>query len=436
LREITIPFSYTPREYQLPFLSAPQRFKIGVFHRRAGKSKTALNQQIQRTQIKKGVYYYFLPTYKQAKTVIWDALIKEHLPKEIILKLNDSELAVYYKNGSIQRFAGCEDVDKHRGINPIDVVFDEYSEISEQMWTAIIQPILRENKGTATFIFTPKGKNHSWKLIQMAKDNPTEWYTQIETVKDTNVFTEQELSEIQRNTPQALYEQEYLCSFLEGAGQVFRRIRENLYEADPKAKKDVDYQLGVDLAKYQDWTVLTPFDLMSFEVLPQERFNQVDWNLQEARIEASARRYNNALVVPDSTGVGDPIVEILGKKGLRIYDGAGFKFTETSRKNLLEHLAVLLEQGKIKIPNDEGLINELESFRYELSSNNKIKIMVPDGLHDDRVMSLALAVWGVNEPRTTAKKARFAQTPPTKYEGTIDPRYESDEISERDIAMM
>lgn len=384
----------------MDFLKAPQRFKISVLHRRAGKSKTAINQQIQRTQLKKGIYYYFLPTYRQAKSVAWDSLVKEHVPREIVDKINDSELAVYFKNGSILRFAGCEDIDKHRGINPIDVVFDEYSEIKEEMWTAVIQPILRENKGTATFIFTPKGKNHAWKLIQMAKENPEEWYYQIHGVEHTGVFTPEELNEIKRNTPQALYAQEYDCEFVEGAGQFFRRINENTYDKDKELPQEGDFQLGVDLAKYQDWSVITPFNLNYFIAYPQERFNQVDWNLQKAKVEAWARRFNDALIWPDSTGVGDPVVEDLKARGLRIggEEGKGFKFTETSRQNLLNNLAILLEQDKIKIPNDEGLITELEAFRYTLTDQGKIKVTVPDGMHDDRVMSLALSVWGVREP--------------------------------------
>lgn len=403
--QITIPHQFKPREYQLEYLKAPQRFKICVWHRRAGKSKTALNEQIRKTQMKKGVYYTFAPTYRQAKQIYFDSLVKEHVPREIVEKINDSELAVYYKNGSIQRFAGCEDVDKHRGINPIDVLFDEFSEEPPAIWEAVIQPVLRENKGTATFIFTPKGKNHSWKLLQMARDNPIEWFASVKTVLDTDVFTQEELDEIRRNTPEALFQQEYMCSFIEGAGQFFRRIRQNTYE--PRTVPDQgDFQLGVDLAKYQDWTVITPFNLNFFMAYPQERFNQVDWNLQKARIEAAARRHaaidtnEPALIWPDSTGIGDPVVEDLRSRGLRIggEDGKGFKFTETSRINLLNNLAMLLEQDKIKIPNDEGLIGELESFRYELTERGKIRVGAPENMHDDRVMSLALSVWGISEP--------------------------------------
>ena len=331
---------------------------------------------------------------------MWDTLVSEHIPREIIEKKNDSELAIYYKNGSIQRFVGCEDIDKHRGINPIDVVFDEYSEENELIWTAIIQPVLMENGGTATFIFTPKGKNHSWKLVQQARDNPTDWFVSIKNVFDTGSHSPEALEEVRRNTPESLYKQEYLCEFLEGAGQFFRRIHQNTYDPERvPLPEQGDFQLGVDLAKYQDWTVITPFNLNHFIVYPQDRFNQVDWNLQKARIEVAARKYNDALIWPDSTGVGDPIVEDLRSRGLRIggENGEGFKFSETSRTNLLNNLAIVLEQDKIKIPNDEGLTSELESFRYELTERGKIKICVPEGVNDDRVMSLALAVWGIGE---------------------------------------
>jgi len=400
---VTIPHNLkdlTP--YQKKYLGSKSRFAILVWHRRAKKTRSALNRQVMRIMERKeaGVCYYVLPTYRQAKQVVWDVLVNDHIPKEIIEKKNDSELAIYYKNGVIQRFIGAEDPDKHRGTAPFDVVFDEYSEQSEQIWTAIFQPVLMENDGTATFVFTPKGKNHSWKLLQMAKENTKDWFTSVMGVEDTGIFSEEELMEIRRNTPQALYAQEYEVEFVDGAGQFFRRVRENTYEKEKELPTEGDFQLGVDLAKYQDWTVITPFNLNYFIAYPQDRFNQVDWNLQKARIEVSARQYGDALIWPDSTGIGDPVVEDLKARGLRIggEDGKGFKFTETSRSNLLNNLAILLEQDKIKIPNDEGLLSELESFRFSLSDTGKIKVTVPEGMHDDRVMSLALSVWGVREP--------------------------------------
>jgi hypothetical protein len=99
----------------------------------------------------------------------------------------------------------------------------------------------------------------------------------------------------------------------------------------------------------------------------------------------------------DSTGIGDPVVEELRRRGLNINDEDVFKFTQNSRTNLLNNLAIMFENSKIKIPNDDGLINELRSFTIEMNEKGKAVIKCPDGLHDDRVMSLALAVWGVTE---------------------------------------
>lgn len=399
-RTITIPYNFSPRPYQLDLLKATQRFKIAVFHRRGGKSVTVLNDLIRQSQAKKGIYYYFLPTYSQAKKVVWDEMVHNHVPMELVTKLNASELCIYWKNGSILRFAGCEDIDRHRGINPIGVVFDEFAEMNPEIWTAVIQPVLRENHGTATFIFTPKGKNHAWELLQRAKQNPREWFTTVQSVTDTQAFSQGEIDDAKASTPEALFRQEYLCDFLEDAGAFFRRVKENTYMDDTMDIPNPThfYQLGVDLAKYNDWSVLTPIDLFTFRVQKQERFNQVDWNFQKKLIEACALRYNNAQLKIDRTGVGDPIVEDLERRGLNIGDDGAIVFSKRSRRDLLDNLAILLQQDKIKIPNDPQLIAELEAFQFVMSANGKIEVKSRKGLHDDCVMSLALAVHGLVSP--------------------------------------
>jgi hypothetical protein len=125
-------------------------------------------------------------------------------------------------------------------------------------------------------------------------------------------------------------------------------------------------------------------------VLKQDRFNQIDWNLQKAKIEAAYHRYGKPQIYMDSTGVGDPIYDDLIKRGMRVIS---YKFTETTRRDLLVNLGLKLEQDKIKIPDDEILKAELQSFHYELSDSGRVKIVVPDKLHDDCVFSLALACW-------------------------------------------
>lgn len=400
--KITIPYKFEPRPHQLEYLSSTKRFRIAVFHRRAGKSAMALNGQIIKLQQKPGIYYYFLPTYRQAKDVIWNNLVKKHVPVELVDRMNDSELAIYWKNGSIQKFVGCEDYDKHRGIDCIDAVFDEYSEMVEEVWTAIVRPILAANGGSATFCFTPKGRNHSYKLLSEARneENNKDWGIFIKNVKQTDVISEEELEKVRRTTPEAMYNQEYMVEFLDNAGQFFRRVRENVYKPNENERpnRNHPFQLGIDLAKYNDYTVITPFDLVTMRVWPQDRFNKVDWNLQKLRIQLLAEKFNNAKCKMDRTGVGETIVADLEREGLDIGEDGAVVFTNKSKNDLLNHLSVLLEQDRIKIPDDEGLIAELEAMQYYMSDSGNIKFGSIKDMHDDRVISLALAVHNVDQP--------------------------------------
>jgi len=70
-----------------------------------------------------------------------------------------------------------------------------------------------------------------------------------------------------------------------------------------------------------------------------------------------------------------------------------FKFTGQSKKELIEKLSIYIEQLKVFIPNNETLIDELKAFGYTMTDAGNIRYNAPEGLHDDCVISLALAVW-------------------------------------------
>jgi hypothetical protein len=72
-------------------------------------------------------------------------------------------------------------------------------------------------------------------------------------------------------------------------------------------------------------------------------------------------------------------------------------------------LALFLEQRIIKIPSIETIIDELESFGYQISDAGNIKYGAPEGFNDDCVMSLALSIWQQDgQKRQELTKARNA----------------------------
>jgi hypothetical protein len=376
---------------------------ILIHHRRAGKDKVCFNFMVKKAFQRVGTYFYFLPEFRQAKRVIWDNIdndgfkMLDHIPKEVIKKTNASELKIELINGSIIQLLGADVFDKSGvGTNPIGVVFSEFPIVRPEVW-GYVRPILAVNGGWAVFNGTPRGQNHAYNMLQMAKMNPDEWFTQVLTVDDTGVLTPEQIeSERGSGMPQQLIDQEYYCKFIENATNFFRDINGVCIKQPQSEQPHLMYQMGVDLAKYQDYTVISIINLHTFEQVYLERFNQLDWNIQKARIEAVYHRFNRPRGYIDATGVGDPIVEDLNKRGIRLQP---YKFTEQTRKDLLTNLALKMEQRIITLLDDDILKQELSYFQYELGNQGKLKIKVPDGLHDDVVFSTALSVFELPNQR-------------------------------------
>lgn len=415
---VTIPHKFKPRPYQLPFLKAMDKgYKraILVWHRRGGKDKECFNFTIKKAFQRVGTYFYFLPEFSQAKKVIWDNIdndgfrMLDHIPKEVIANINATELKITLINGSVIQLMGADVFDKSGvGTNPIGVVFSEYSIQRPEIWN-FVRPILAVNGGWAVFNFTPRGQNHAYQLLEMAKENPNDWFTQVLTIDDTGVLTGDDIArERNEGMSQAMIDQEFYCKFIESATSFFKDI------ADVCTVKDEDcnpirlYQMGVDLARKVDYTVISVIDLNTFEQVYLERFNQMDWALQKAKIEAVYLRYNRPKGYIDATGVGDPIMSDLETRGVRLEP---YIFTEQSRKDLLTNLTLKMEQRLIKLQDNDVLKKELDYFQYELGNNGKLKIKVPDGLHDDTVFGTALSVWDLpHKPLRVNQSTQYYQT--------------------------
>ena len=222
MTEITLPYNFEPRPYQIPLLKAfDQGFKrlIQIWHRRSGKDKLDINLVAREMQQNVGIYYYFYPTYTQGKKALWEGIGKDgfryinHFPKELLDgKPNDTEMKIRYKNGSLFQVIGTDDIDRIVGTNPRGCVFSEYSLQNPKAWE-YIRPILRENGGWAIFNYTPRGKNHGYDMHEMAIKNPL-WFVQKLTVDDTNILTPKDIQEEREaGMTEDMIQQEFYCSF-------------------------------------------------------------------------------------------------------------------------------------------------------------------------------------------------------------------------------
>ncbi len=174
--------------------------------------------------------FYVLPTYSQAKKIIWDSLtidgqrVLDYFPNEFIVQKNAQEMKIRFGNGSLFQLIGSENIDSLMGTNPKIVVFSEYALQNPSAWQ-FLSPILKVNGGVAIFISTPRGKNHFYDLYNYAKKTP-DWYCERLTIEDTGVLTKTDVeAEIREGMSEELAQQEYYCSFDRGVeGSYYGRL--------------------------------------------------------------------------------------------------------------------------------------------------------------------------------------------------------------------
>src|SRR3990172_1691017 len=151
MQTVNLPYQFDPatRPYQLDVLRNPARFKSLIIHRKAGKTALALNELIRQSQLAPGkVFWYVAPFYRQAKEIIWrdPDMLAKYLPDEIVARKNESELAVYFKNGSVLALKGADKPDSLRGPNPRFTVLDEFPTMHPTAWDENINPTVFSNQ--------------------------------------------------------------------------------------------------------------------------------------------------------------------------------------------------------------------------------------------------------------------------------------------------
>ena len=219
--KIQVPIDWKPRPYQLPlwkYMEGGGKRAVAVWHRRAGKDLSSINWCAVSALTRPGLYWHLFPTYNQGRKIAWDGMTRdgrkflEHFPKEMWEAVNNTEMRLTLKNGSIYQVVGTDNVDRLVGANPVGVVFSEYSLQDPRAWD-YIRPILAENGGWALFIYTARGRNHGYDLLNVAKKNEN-WFQQVLSVEDTRAIPLSAIDEERASgMPEEMIQQEFYCSF-------------------------------------------------------------------------------------------------------------------------------------------------------------------------------------------------------------------------------
>lgn len=379
-----------PRRHpgQVKVAQEARRFNVVACGRRWGKTTFGIDRAIAAEVLRYPVGW-FSPTYKMLLEV-WRTA--ERITKPITQRKSAQDHRLEFITGGVLEFWSLENEDAARGRKYKRLLVDEAAMVRRlhETWNMVLRPTLVDYAGDAWFFSTPKGRNGFHQLWQLGQDPlALDWQSWQQPSAVNPHIPASEIEAMRRALPERIFQQEVLAQFLEDAGGVFRGVMEAATAREQTAAENGhSYVVGVDWGKLNDFTVFTVIDVERRAVVALDRFNQIDYTVQLGRLRALCERFAPQAVVVERNSIGEPLIELLQRLGLPV---VAFQTTHASKTAIIDALALAFERRELAILNDPVLIGELQAYEMERLPSGLLRYGAPEGLHDDCVMSLALA---------------------------------------------
>ena len=380
------------RADQYQIATHPAKVKVLCMGRRWGKSVLAGTVCLLAANAGARVAW-IVPTYKNGRPLWrWAESTVGNL-KRYGVEVNRSERTIEFPNGGGLGLYSADNADSIRSERFQLAVLDEAAKIPFEAYVDAIQPTLADLDGDVFLISTPRGKNwffNEWQAAASDGVHAAAWRAATSDNPNPNIRAAFEQARLR--VPERSFRQEWLAEFVEDGGEVFRNVRAcatAVKQAAPVAGHE--YLIGVDLAKVNDFTVLAVFDVTLNALVYLDRFNQIDYTVQLARLQALSERFAPRTVVIEDN-VGQMFIEQAQRAGLPVMP---FHTSAATKPKLIDDLTLAFERQTLQIIPDEALISELEAFSMERTTAGSLRYSAPPGMHDDTVIALALAWHGV-----------------------------------------
>jgi hypothetical protein len=331
------------------------------------------------------------PVYRQ---LLDDFRALDNILSPIITRRSISEMRIEVEGGGVIDFHSLEKPDNIRGKKYARFIVNEAGFVPDllRIRNFVIMPTLIDYQGDDYYSGTPKGQNGFWSLYNTTGADWMRW----QMSSYANPFVpKSELDELKRLMPERAYQQEIMAQFLEDGGGVFRRVREAATLTPSEPVKDRQYVIGVDWGRSNDATVFCVMDAATKCQVYLDRMLDTDYASQRLRLKALADKYNRAYIIAEANSMGQPNIEALQSMGCNVN---AFTTTNASKAGIIQSIELAFERGDIQIIADELQLTELISFQSEKLPSGLLRYAAPEGSHDDCVMSLALAWFGIARP--------------------------------------
>jgi hypothetical protein len=401
---------------------SPSRIALAATGTKVGKTLGAAIWLVHYAATHPGSLCWWVAPYRRTAKIGFDRC--RHLLPEHKRKLNESDLKIILSNGAVIEFRTAEIPDTLFGEGVHACVVDEAPRIREKAWIAINTTMLQTQGPLRICGNTDKGKR-SWFYQQFQRGlDPANW----EAIKSFHIRTTEAphfmpggkpgpeaIATMRANLPGYAYEALVLAEWPEDAASVFRGLSNCIIDDEddwqhatqihgylfqsPRLHDHI-YAGGSDLGKYRSYASIVIIDITTGEIVCWKRLVGASWTKQREELKSVSEFYGGCPILVDATRAspGDMVVEELQQQSVNV---EGFQFNNTSKRQLIDHLAIGIEKVDILIPDVlDVVIGELQNFEFEVSKHGVITFHAgglateeEEVAHDDSVMGVALAYW-------------------------------------------
>ena len=347
---------------------------------------------------------YITPQFAHSRKVYSD-IIKILEPTGLIKTANASTLQIELINGNRLSFFSAESPTAIRGNSFRGlVVIDEAAFINDttsdgqDFFNSILMPTCKAYKPKVIYASTPLAKSGTFYTKFMRgqeghphTDTPNKVYSIKATIYDDSLITAEEIEEIKNSIPEASFKREFMVEFMDNAMSAFTDYTDKF-----TLKKQIDFNqplwIGVDFHSVgSDSTIVS---LINTD-------NDV-WQIEiKGGLDAQYRQIANILdkckklviAYMESNSIGETMInEIfkLTKQKSKIIEWCTTNESKEIQVGLVQtHLTKDMMHFE---ESNKQLKNQFDTFGYSISKTRKITYAALSGHHDDRVLSLMIAM--------------------------------------------
>jgi len=397
--------------YQKTLLRSNANRIIIRWARQSGKTKTlAAKAIIQASLHPKSTTLIIAPGLRQSMIVgRWVGELLSDMPREYRKSIVKQQLKTIFRfrNGSeIILLPNSEN--QLRGFAANMIIADEaaFFRNDETIFDNILPPMLATTGGTLVVSSTPWGKNTVFYRLNQDPD----FEKHVVTWKQANeegvyhpTFIEQ--IEKTRETRPQVYRMEYEAEFIEEIDTwldqdlLAKCCSEELEYLPFDSRHTGTFYIGVDLAERVDYSVVAILRKTDelLDLVHMHRFKKgtsIASVIGYVKILTERWRRIAATYI-DKTKHGDYVVRDFQEAG--VARPTGINFTQDTKQEMAQILKQRMTEGRLNLPFDRDILDELNVEKYELTKTGKITFSHLEGTHDDRFWALALAVYAAEQ---------------------------------------